>query len=99
MADSCKSAGPTDVEPSAPRIESPRTQLCDGTSFLESQELSRGSLPSRCGVPADNTFLDNRFEQFHPTLADILIGPGVVRRRIVGPGTVLDQGARASVER
>jgi hypothetical protein len=49
--------------------------------------------------PADNTFLDNRFEQFHATLADILIGPGVLWRRFVGPGTVLDQGARASAER
>jgi len=51
------------------------------------------------GVPVDNEFLDNRFDGFKATLADILIGPGVVQRRIVGPGTLLDQGARASAER
>jgi hypothetical protein len=45
----------------------------------------------RGGLPADNAFIDNRFDHFQPALADIFVGSGVSRKRIVGPGTVSDQ--------
>jgi hypothetical protein len=51
------------------------------------------------GVPADNEFIDNRFENFHATVADIFVGSGVVKRRIVGPGTLMDQGAGPTIQR
>ncbi len=45
----------------------------------------------RGGLPADNAFIDNRFDHFQPALADIFVGSGVSRKRIAGPGTVFDQ--------
>ena len=46
----------------------------------------------RGGAPADNAFIDNRLEGFEATLADIFVGSGVARARIVGPGSVVDRG-------
>lgn len=45
----------------------------------------------RGGAPTDNAFIDNRFDQFQAVLADIFVGSGVSKKRIVGPGTVADQ--------
>jgi len=45
----------------------------------------------RGGLPTDTAFIDNRFDQFQPALADIFVGSGVSRKRIVGPGSVSDQ--------
>jgi hypothetical protein len=53
----------------------------------------------RGGVPADNEFIDNRFDHFQGTLADIFVGAGVSRKRIVGPGTVSDQSEKPITER
>jgi serine/threonine protein kinase len=53
----------------------------------------------RGGVPADNEFTNNRFEDFHAALADIFVGVGVVRGRIIGPGTVAGVGAGATSSR
>jgi hypothetical protein len=53
----------------------------------------------RGGVPADNAFIDNRFDQFEAALADIFVGSGVLRRRIVGPGTKADEGTGKIIER
>lgn len=47
----------------------------------------------RGGVPADNAFIDNDLEGFVSTVADIVVGSGVERGRIVGPGSVSDHGA------
>lgn len=46
----------------------------------------------RGGVPADNAFIDNRLEGFTATLADIVLGSGVARGHVVGPGSVSDRG-------
>jgi hypothetical protein len=53
----------------------------------------------RGGMPTDSAFIDNRFENFQAALADIFVGSGVLRKRIVGPGTVADQSAEASIGR
>lgn len=47
----------------------------------------------RGGVPADNELIDNAFENFHGALSDIFVGGGVLRSRIVGPGSVVSAGA------
>jgi DNA-binding SARP family transcriptional activator len=46
----------------------------------------------RGGVPADNTFLDNRLDGFRATVADIVVGSGVARGHITGPGVLIDHG-------
>jgi|GEM_PF-1768476 len=53
----------------------------------------------RGGVPSENAFINNRFDNFKATLADIFVGSGIVRRRIVGPGTIVDQGVGKIMER
>ncbi len=45
----------------------------------------------RGGVPSENAFSDNRFDDFKAALADIFLGSGVGSTRIVGPGTIVDQ--------
>ena len=49
----------------------------------------------RGGVPTDSAFIDNRLDHFEAGLADIFVGSGVLRKRIVGPGTLLDQSKEA----
>jgi hypothetical protein len=44
------------------------------------------------GVPANNAFINNRFRGFEASLADLFVGPGATGTRIVGRGTVDDQG-------
>jgi len=53
----------------------------------------------RGGVPADNAFIDNRLEGFEATSADILVGSGVVRAQIIGPGSVTDHGSGTVLKR
>jgi hypothetical protein len=48
--------------------------------------------PQAPAAPADNEFIRNRFDGFTPAVADIFIGTHALRTRIVGPGTVEDQG-------
>ena len=47
----------------------------------------------RGGVPAENALFNNRFDDFKATLADIFVGSGVGSKRVVGPGTIVDQAA------
>ncbi len=44
------------------------------------------------GVPSNNSFINNRFRGFEPSLADVFVGRGATGTRIVGRGTVDDQG-------
>ena len=53
----------------------------------------------RGGVPAGNALIDNRFDGFEPAAADIVLGSGVLRTRIVGPGTVADRGEGTIIQR
>ena len=46
----------------------------------------------RGGVPTNNAFVDNHFDDFEASLADIFVGPGAIGTRIVGLGTVDDHG-------
>ena len=53
----------------------------------------------RGGAPADNAFIDNRLDNFAATVADILVGSGVMRGHIVGPGSLSDHGTATIVSR
>jgi serine/threonine protein kinase len=53
----------------------------------------------RGGAPTDNAFINNRFDHFEAALAHIFVGSGVLMRRIVGPGTVFDEGEGAIIAR
>ena len=44
------------------------------------------------GYPEDNAFIDNDLKGFHASLASTLVGSGVLRTRLVHPGTVVDRG-------
>ena len=44
------------------------------------------------GVPANNSFINNRFRGFEASVADVFVGPGATGTRIVGRGTVDDRG-------
>ena len=46
----------------------------------------------RGGIPGNNAFVLNRFDDFEASLADVFVGPGVMNTRIIGPGTVEDDG-------
>jgi hypothetical protein len=46
----------------------------------------------RGGVPADNTFIDNRLAGFQSTVADIFVSSGVAKAHILGTGSLLDYG-------
>jgi membrane-associated phospholipid phosphatase len=48
--------------------------------------------PLAPATPQGNAFIDNRFVDFTPTDADIFVGSHAFATRIVGPGTVDDQG-------
>ena len=50
------------------------------------------------GIPLDNAFIDNRMDDFHASLADVVVKSGVVGTRLVRPGTFIDQGARTIIE-
>lgn len=48
--------------------------------------------PQAPAAPQDNVFSDNRFDDFTPAVADIFVGAHALSTRIVGPGTVEDEG-------
>jgi hypothetical protein len=48
--------------------------------------------PQAPTAPEGNAFADNRLVQFTPAVADIFVGAHALRTRIVGPGTVEDEG-------
>jgi hypothetical protein len=45
------------------------------------------------GIPANNSFVNNRLRGFEASLADVFVGPGATGTRIVGRGTVDDHGS------
>ncbi len=51
------------------------------------------------GVPANNAFVLNRFDDFEASLADVFVGERVRNTRIVGPGTVEDHGVGTVIVR
>jgi hypothetical protein len=55
--------------------------------------------PLAPATPEGNTFIDNRFVDFVPSDADIFVGNHAFATRIVGPGTVDDQGIGTVVGR
>lgn len=55
--------------------------------------------PQAPAAPEDNAFLRNRFVQFTPDVADIFVGAHALRTRIVGRGTVDDEGDQTVVLR
>lgn len=50
------------------------------------------------GIPGNNEFVLNRFDDFEASVADILVGDGVMNTRIVGPGTIEDHGVGTVIE-
>jgi hypothetical protein len=46
----------------------------------------------RGGIPSNNSFVLNRFDDFEASVADIFVGDGVMNTLIVGKGTVEDHG-------
>ena len=44
------------------------------------------------GIPDNNAFVLNRFDDFEPSVADVFVADGVMNTLIVGPGTVEDHG-------
>lgn len=53
----------------------------------------------RGGVPEDIAFIDNHVDDFHASLASAVVGRGVLRTRLVRPGTVVDHGEGTRIER
>jgi hypothetical protein len=46
----------------------------------------------RGGIPGNNAFVLNRFDDFEPSLADVFVDVGVTNTLVVEPGTVEDLG-------
>jgi hypothetical protein len=78
--------------------------------FVDSSVVRRNTLRGRAraafvvrgfngGIPLDNAFIDNRMDDFHGSVADVLVESGVVRTRLVRPGKVIDHGERTIIER
>ncbi len=53
----------------------------------------------RGGVPANNAFVRNRFDDFEGSLADVFVGEHVMNTLIVGPGKVEDHGVGTIIVR
>jgi hypothetical protein len=53
----------------------------------------------RGGIPANNAFVLNRVEDFEASVADVVVGLGVLNTRIVGAGTVEDLGTGTIIVR
>jgi hypothetical protein len=51
----------------------------------------------RGGIPGNNALVLNRFDDFEASLADVFVGPGVMNTRIIGPGTVEDDGVGTAI--
>src|SRR6267378_3114140 len=54
--------------------------------------------PFRGGIPGNNEFVLNRFDDFEASVADILVGVGVTNTRVMGQGTVDDHGIGTVIE-
>ena len=50
------------------------------------------------GYPEDNAFINNHLEGFHGSVASALVGSGVLRTRLVHPGTAVDHGVSTTIE-
>lgn len=50
------------------------------------------------GIPDNNVLVLNRFDDFEASVADIFVGLGVMNTRILGRGTVYDQGTGTVIE-
>ena len=46
----------------------------------------------RGGIPSNNSFVLNRFDDFEASVADVFVDEGVMNTLIVGQGTVEDHG-------
>jgi hypothetical protein len=55
--------------------------------------------PQAPANPGNTAFVDNRFVDFTPVVADIFVGPGALDTRIVGPATVEDDGTGTTILR
>ena len=77
--------------------------------FVDSSVVRRNTLRGRArvafivrgfngGIPLDNAFIDNRTDDFHASLADVLVKSGVVGTRPLRAGRVIDQGERTITE-
>jgi len=53
----------------------------------------------RLGYPEDNAFIDNHLDGFQASVASTVVGSGVLRTRLVHPGTVVDRGVSTKIER
>ena len=58
-----------------------------------------GIITYRGGVPEDNAFVDNHVDAFHASVANAVVGTGVLRTRLVRPGTVDNHGEGTRIER
>jgi len=55
--------------------------------------------PMAPASPTDNAFIRNRFVDFTPSSADIFVGQHALRTRIIGAGTVVDDGEGTTIQR
>jgi hypothetical protein len=55
--------------------------------------------PQAPAAPRDNAFISNRFVHFTPSVADFFIGAHAIGTRIVGLGSVDDQGTATIIQR
>jgi len=53
----------------------------------------------KLGHPRDNAFIDNHVDNFQASLASVVVGSGVLRTRLVHPGTFVDHGERTMIQR
>ena len=52
----------------------------------------------RGGAPEDNSFIDNHVDDFHASLASVVVGSGALRTRLIRPSTVVDHGEGTRIE-
>jgi serine/threonine protein kinase len=50
------------------------------------------------GYPRYNSFIDNRVDDFHASVASVIVGSGVLGTRLVRPGKVVDRGEKTVIE-
>jgi hypothetical protein len=78
--------------------------------FADSSVVRRNTIRGRAGaafvvrgfnggIPLGNAFIDNRVDDFHASLADVLVQSGVVGTHLVRSGKVIDRGERTIIER
>jgi serine/threonine protein kinase len=52
----------------------------------------------KSGYPSYNAIIDNHVDNFHASLASVVVGLGVLQTRLVHPGTVADHGEGTRIE-